>query len=79
MSADLKLVESSLSASEIQINKLNSNVVSAEKVLKDKDNLARAKDYEITDLKVRMEELQEKLNVVNEKLLKIQTKSKNEN
>ena len=36
MSADLKLVESSLSASEIQTNQLNLKVVSTEKVLQDK-------------------------------------------
>jgi hypothetical protein len=59
MLADLKLVESSLSASEIQTNQLNLKVVIAEKGLKDKGNLARAKDAEIADLKVRIEELQQ--------------------
>ena len=78
-SAVLKLVESLLSASEIKINQLNSKVVSAENVLKDKDNRARAKDAEIEDLKVRIEELQKVLDVENEKLLKTQTKSKKEN
>ena len=79
MSADLKLVKSSLSASEIETNQLNLKVVSVEKVLKDKVNLAEAKDAEIADLKVRVEELQQVLDVANEKLSKTHTKSKKEN
>ena len=64
MSADLKLVESSLSASEIRINQINSKVVSAEKVLEDKGSLAIDKDAAIKDLKLGIEELQKVLDVV---------------
>ena len=47
MSAELRLVESSVSASEIDINQLNSKVVSAEMVLKDKDNIGELKMLKI--------------------------------
>ena len=47
ISAELKLVRSSVAASEIKVNQLNSEVASAEKVLKDKKILERAKAAEI--------------------------------